>query len=265
MKLQVQQEFAFFRAKGLSKRFGGLTAVQDFSLVMRAGEIVGLIGPNGAGKTTVFNLITGLEQPDAGKIYFQREYLTGLPAHRIARLGIARTFQNLRLLSPLSVLDNVKVAYHQHVRYTLAEAVLRLPRFHRVEREITEKSREFLELVGLGAQADQSAGALPYGQRRRLELARALATEAELLLLDEPAAGLNPRETAELAALLRRVRDEFGVAMLLIEHDMKLVMGLCERVVVLNFGRTIAAGTPAEVQSSEAVLEAYLGKRAVPQ
>ena len=255
----ISKEFALFYAEGLSKRFGGLQAVDDFSVEIKSGEIVGLIGPNGAGKTTVFNLITGLETPDRGTLYFRREFITGLPAHRIARRGIARTFQNIRLLRHLTVLENVKVAYHCHVRYSLLEAALRLPRFGRVEREIERKSLAFLELLGLADVAHVPAASLPYGKRRRLEIARALATEAELLLLDEPAAGLNPAETRELAELIRRLRDEFRVTILLIEHDMKLVMSLCDRIVVLNFGRTIASGTPAQVRNNPDVIAAYLG------
>ncbi len=256
---ELRQEFALFFAAGLSKSFGGLKAVDNFAIELQPGEIVGLIGPNGAGKTTVFNLISGLERADAGTVYFQREYITGLPAHRIAHRGIGRTFQNIRLLRDLTVLDNVKVAYHAHIRYNLIQAALRLPQFRAVEAEITRKSMEFLELFGLVDTAHSLAGGLPYGQRRRLELARALATEAELLLVDEPAAGLNPAETADLADLIRRLRRDFHVTILLIEHDMKIVMSLCDRIVVLNFGRVIASGTPAEVRQNPDVVAAYLG------
>jgi branched-chain amino acid transport system ATP-binding protein len=256
----IRKEFDFFFAEGLSKRFGGVTAVADFSLELKARSIVGLIGPNGAGKTTVFNLITGMERPDAGEIYFRQRYLTGSPAHRISMQGIARTFQNTRLLGHLSVLDNVKVAYHAHIRYNVFEAALRLPRFHRVERDIEGKSLEFLDLFGLANEAKTLASALPYGSRRKLEIARALATGASLLLLDEPGAGLNPTETAELTRLIRVLRDDFGVSILLIEHDMGMVMSLCEHIVVLNFGRTIAQGVPDEVKGNPAVIEAYLGK-----
>jgi branched-chain amino acid transport system ATP-binding protein len=256
----IRKEFDFFFADGLCKSFGGVKAVVDFSLELSSREIVGLIGPNGAGKTTVFNLITGLDRPDAGELYFQRDYITHEPAHRIARLGIARTFQNIRLLGHLSVLDNVKMAYHCHIRYNLFHAALRLPRYHRVEADIAAKSMQFLELFGLERDAQALASALPYGKRRRLELARALATGASLLLLDEPGAGLNPAETAELTQLIRRLRDEFDVTILLIEHDMKMIMNLCERIVVLNFGRIIAQGTPAQLKTNEAVIEAYLGK-----
>ncbi|MHC4886794.1 MAG: ABC transporter ATP-binding protein [Planctomycetota bacterium] len=258
---KLQKEFRFFYAEGLSKAYGGLQAVDNFRIELNAGEIVGLIGPNGAGKTTVFNLITGLDTPDAGEVYFQRDFIHSLPAHRIAHRGIARTFQNIRLLSHLTVLDNVKIAYHNHIRYTLAEAALRLPRFFAVERDITEKAMAFLELFDLADWAKELAGGLPYGQRRKLEMARALATEAELLLLDEPAAGLNPTETAELTTLIRRLRDEFKVTILLIEHDMKLVMSLCDRLEVLNFGQVIASGTPEEVQTNPDVIAAYLGAK----
>ncbi len=255
----LRREFKQFFTDGVSKSFGGLKAVSDFSIELDSGEIVGLIGPNGAGKTTVFNLITGMEKPDSGKIYFRREYITGLPAHRISKLGIARTFQNIRLLDYLSVLDNVKIAYHSHISYTLFEAALRLPKFHRVEREITEKSMEFLKLFDLADLAHEPASSLPYGKRRMLEIARALATEATLLLLDEPAAGLNPQETAELTELIRKIRDDFHITIFLIEHDMRMVMDLCERIVVLNFGKIIAQGEPHEVKGNPEVIEAYLG------
>jgi branched-chain amino acid transport system ATP-binding protein len=263
-KQSIRKEFDFFFAEGLCKSFGGVQAVTDFSLELASREIVGLIGPNGAGKTTVFNLITGLDQPDAGELYFRRAYITREPAHRIARLGIARTFQNIRLLGHLSTLDNIRVAYHSHIRYNLFHAALRLPRYHRVEQDITDKSMQFLKLFHLARDVHTLAGALPYGKRRRLELARALATGASLLLLDEPGAGLNHAETAELTRLIRRLRDEFDVTILLIEHDMKMVMSLCERLVVLNFGRIIATGTPAELRTNEAVLAAYLGQPRPP-
>jgi len=260
MTTGIRKEFDFFFAEGLSKRFGGVAAVSDFSLELKARTLVGLIGPNGAGKTTVFNLITGMERLDSGTVYFRQRYITDEPAHRISMLGIARTFQNTRLLGHLSVLDNVKVACHAHIRYNVFEAALRLPRFHRVERDIEAKSREFLDLVGLAGEQQTLAASLPYGLRRKLEIARALATGADLLLLDEPGAGLNPTETAELTRLIRLLRDDFGVSVLLIEHDMPMVMSLCEHIVVLNFGRTIAQGSPDAVKSNPAVIEAYLGK-----
>jgi branched-chain amino acid transport system ATP-binding protein len=255
----LRREFSLLFVEGLCKRFGGVRAVDQVAFEVRRGEIVGLIGPNGAGKTTVFNLITGLTVPDAGQVYFDRRYITGWPAHRIVRQGLARTFQNIRLLGHLSVLDNVKIAYHHHFRYHLLEAMLRLPRFHREEREIAEKSRGFLRLFGLDHLAELEAAALPYGQRRRLELARALATEGNLLLLDEPAAGMNPRETDELMAMIRRLNTEFGVTILLIEHDMRLVMSICQRLVVMDHGSVIATGTPDEVRRNPTVIAAYLG------
>ncbi len=255
----IQKEFKQFFAEGICKSFGGLKAVDNFSMELDTGEIVGLIGPNGAGKTTVFNLITGMETPDYGKFYFQRNFITGMAPHDISELGIARTFQNIRLLDYLSVIDNIKIAYHKHISYNLLHASLRFPKFHSVEREITGKSFEFLELFGLEDSAYELASSLPYGKRRKLELARALATEASLLLLDEPAAGLNPRETTELTELIRKLRNDFHVSILLIEHDMSLVMNLCERVIVLNFGKIIAQGSPSEVKNNQDVIEAYLG------
>jgi branched-chain amino acid transport system ATP-binding protein len=256
----IKKEFQFFFTEGLSRSFGGVQAVDNFSMSLSAGEIVGLIGPNGAGKTTIFNLITGLDRPDTGEVFFQHQYVTHMPAHKIVNLGISRTFQNTRLLGHLSALDNVKIAYHSQIHYTLAHAALRLPKFYAVEKDIAEKSMQFLEFMGIADVAQMKAAALPYGKRRKLELARALATEASLLLLDEPAAGLNPRETEELAASIRMIRDDFKVTILLIEHDMRMVMNLCERIVVVNFGELIAVGTPSELRNNPLVVEAYLGK-----
>jgi branched-chain amino acid transport system ATP-binding protein len=256
----IKKEFQFFFTEGLSKRFGGVRAVKNFSMSLNGGEIVGLIGPNGAGKTTIFNLITGLDKPDSGEIFFQHQYVTRMPAHKIVNLGISRTFQNTRLLGHLSALDNVKIAYHSQIRYNMLHAALRLPKFFVVEKDIAEKSMQFLEFMGIAEVAQMRAAALPYGKRRKLELARALATEASLLLLDEPAAGLNPRETEELGKAIRTIRDDFKVTILLIEHDMRMVMNLCERIIVVNFGETIAVGTPAELKNNPRVVEAYLGK-----
>lgn len=258
--VSLKKEFDFFYCENLCKSFGGLKAVDDFSIELKHGEIVGLIGPNGAGKTTVFNLITGMDTVDSGRIYLQRHFIHNRPAHKISHFGIARTFQNIRLLGHQSVLDNVKIAYHNHINYSLLEAAFRLPRFFRTEKEITRKAMQFLELFELKDLADQQADSLPYGQRRKLEMARALATEANILLLDEPAAGLNAQETADLAQLIKRIRDEFHVTVFLIEHDMKMVMSLCERIVVLNFGKVISQGKPEEVQNDPEVIKAYLGR-----
>lgn len=255
----LARDFALLRAENLSKHFGGLTAVDDFSVDIRPNELVGLIGPNGAGKTTLFNLLTGLEKPDEGRIFFHNFDITGLPAHRISHRGLSRTFQNIRLLKNLTVLENIKIAYHQHIRYNLLDAVLRLPRFHREEKEIVRKSMEFLEILGLADLHDHLAGGLPYGKQRKLEIARALATESRLLLLDEPAAGMNPRETEDLMDLIHHIQERFDLSILLIEHDMKLVMNICKRVVVMDAGRKIAEGPPEEIRKNPAVIEAYLG------
>jgi branched-chain amino acid transport system ATP-binding protein len=250
-----------FEAQGLLKRYGGLVAVDGFSLALRPGQIVGLIGPNGAGKTTVFNLITALERPDSGRIIFRGRDITHRPPHLVSRMGIARTFQNIRLAAHLSVLDNVKIACHKHVGYNFVQAVLRLPGYYRREKVITREAMELLEMFALRDVAGELASSLPYGKRRALEIARALATQGSLLLLDEPAAGLNPRETTDLAVLIRLIRDRFHVTILLIEHDMGMVMSLCEHVVVLDYGKVIAQGPPEQVKRDERVIEAYLGRR----
>ncbi|MFP4381974.1 MAG: ABC transporter ATP-binding protein [Candidatus Sumerlaeia bacterium] len=250
------------RVENICKSFGGLKAVQDFTMTIRPKELVGLIGPNGAGKTTVFNLLTGLEEIDSGGIFLNNFKISGLPAHRISHRGLSRTFQNIRLLRNLTVLENIKIAYHQHIRYHLWDAALHTPRFKKEEAEIERKSHEFLDIFGLDHVTAHLAGALPYGMQRKLEIARALATESRLLLLDEPAAGMNPRETTELMDLIHKIKDRFDLSILLIEHDMKLVMSICQRIIVMDAGRVIARGAPQEIRNNPAVIEAYLGKEA---
>ena len=246
--------------RGLGIDFGGLTAVNDLDLDIYQGEIYGLIGPNGAGKTTVFNMLTKVYQPSRGTIRLCGQDMAKLNPVTANIAGVARTFQNIRLFNKLTVLDNVKTGMHNSIKYGKLAAVLRLPSYYKAEKEADEKAMELLTILGLDQYADTEAGNLPYGAQRRLEIARALATDPKLLLLDEPAAGMNPQETEELMAMIRKVRDYFKISVLLIEHDMKLVMGICERITVLNFGQLLAQGLPTEIQSNKEVIKAYIGE-----
>lgn len=248
------------KAEHLGISFGGLKAVSDFDIQIGQNELVGLIGPNGAGKTTIFNLLTGVYQPTEGVIYLNGKSMAKKKPNQMVKEGIARTFQNIRLFKELSVLDNVKAGLHNHHKYSTIEGLLRLPRYYRVEKEMNERAMELLKVFDLDGEWDYKASNLPYGKQRKLEIARALATEPKLLLLDEPAAGMNPNETMELMNTIRFVRDQFDMTILLIEHDMKLVSGICEKLTVLNFGQVLTQGDTSEVLNDKRVITAYLGE-----
>ena len=251
---------ALLEVKNLSISFGGLKAVDNFHVEIEKGQLYGLIGPNGAGKTTIFNLLTGVYKPNAGSIVLDDTNITGKSTIEINQAGIARTFQNIRLFKDMSVLDNVKAGLHNHHKYSTVEGIFRLPRYYKIEKEMDEEAMSLLKVFDLDKECDFKASNLPYGKQRKLEIARALATEPKLLLLDEPAAGMNPNETKELMDTIRFVRDEFDMTILLIEHDMKLVSGICEKLTVLNFGQVLASGNTSDVLNNPQVIKAYLGE-----
>ena len=251
---------ALLEVKNLSISFGGLKAVDNFHVEIEKGQLYGLIGPNGAGKTTIFNLLTGVYKPNAGSIVLDDTNITGKSTIEINQAGIARTFQNIRLFKDISVLDNVKAGLHNHHKYSTVEGIFRLPRYFKIEKEMDEEAMNLLKVFDLDKECDFKASNLPYGKQRKLEIARALATEPKLLLLDEPAAGMNPNETAELMDTIRFVRDNFNMTVLLIEHDMKLVSGICEKLTVLNFGQVLREGATSDVLHDPEVIKAYLGE-----
>lgn len=251
---------ALLEVKNLSISFGGLKAVDNFHVEIEKGQLYGLIGPNGAGKTTIFNLLTGVYNPNAGSIVLDDTNITGKSTIEINQAGIARTFQNIRLFKDMSVLDNVKAGLHNHHKYSTVEGIFRLPRYYKIEKEMDEEAMSLLKVFDLDKECDFKASNLPYGKQRKLEIARALATEPKLLLLDEPAAGMNPNETAELMETIRFVRDNFDMTVLLIEHDMKLVSGICEKLTVLNFGQVLREGATSDVLHDPEVIKAYLGE-----
>ena len=254
-------EIPVMETRHLGIEFGGLKAVDDFNLTIGKTEIAGLIGPNGAGKTTVFNLLTKVYEPTSGAVLINGQDLHGMSIVQASRLGIARTFQNIRLFDKMTVEENVRIGLHNQIKYDMFTGILRLPRYWKQEKHQHQRAMELLDIFGMQDLADETAGSLPYGAQRRLEIVRALATDPKLLLLDEPAAGMNPHETEELMENIAKIRDQFQIAILLIEHDMSLVMGVCEGICVLNFGKVIAKGTADEIQANPAVIEAYLGKK----
>jgi len=253
---------SILKADHITIRFGGLTAVSNFYLNIKEGELVGLIGPNGAGKTTVFNMLTGVYKPTKGKIYFNNQEINKKRVDQITTLGMARTFQNIRLFTNLSVLDNVLVGCHLRLKSSVLNAVFYLPQYSQEENNVREEAKQLLKEVNLEKLENNLAGGLPYGQQRKLEIARALATRPRLLLLDEPAAGMNPHETKELMSFIQEIQDKFKLTIILIEHDMKVVMGICKRILVLDYGKTIAEGNPIEIQHNSEVIKAYLGVEA---
>jgi branched-chain amino acid transport system ATP-binding protein len=256
----MNSEQSVLKASHLGIAFGGLKAVNDFNISIGKSELYGLIGPNGAGKTTVFNLLTGVYKPTEGAFFLNGEKMNGKKTHQVVQAGIARTFQNIRLFRRMTAIENVKVAMNMNMKYSVGSAIFRLPSYWKEEAEINHKAVELLEVVNLGDKADYVAENLPYGQQRKLEIARALATGMKLLLLDEPAAGMNPTETAELLDIINVIRNKFDISVLLIEHDMSLVMKICEKIQVIDYGETIAFGTPEEIANNPRVIEAYLGK-----